>query len=414
MVSEDLQHTRVRHVLYLRNSKAEQHTLQLELQNLRSAAITRDDELATVTANHTYLQETSKADLLKLNLTATKLQESVRDLSAKNQELVKETAKMKARLTSRDGDLDRYTTEIEQLRNTVAQSDAVNAQREAEAAQNLKMATNQRDDATFQLLSISAQLENTTAQSKTDQARYWEELTRLKDGETQLLEECEKLTHELSDKTLRLHSLETERTSAESNMRVEVSGASSMVNALKEELERRLEDLVVIRKERDGLVEDNEGLAKQTEELRQELVKSDAMFKRTIETDRGKMKQELTTRTNRIKTLEMEKQEMLNEMNELVKQATDAQRAVTSAQNEAEDQKLRADKLGEQTDWIKTKNVELLDTIKAASTVEQELRDKSYATETRLKEEINRLQTTITDTKKVQLVDSIHVFFVTD
>jgi hypothetical protein len=90
-------------------------------------------------------------------------------------------------------------------------------------------------------------------------------------------------------------------------------------------------------------------------------------------------------------------------MNELVKQATDAQRAVTTAQNEAEDQRLRADKLGEQTDWIKTKNVELLDTIKAASAVEQELRDKSYATESRLKEEITRLQTTITDTKKVCL-----------
>ena len=52
----------------------------------------------------------------------------------------------------------------------------------------------------------------------------------------------------------RADQLETERTSAENNIRVEVNDTSSMVDALKEELERRLEDLMVIRKERDGLV----------------------------------------------------------------------------------------------------------------------------------------------------------------
>lgn len=61
------------------------------------------------------------------------------------------------------------------------------------------------------------------------------------------------LLQEVHEKTVTLHAIESESTSKESSMRHEVHNTSQMVATLKEELERRLKDLVAVREERDGL-----------------------------------------------------------------------------------------------------------------------------------------------------------------
>lgn len=57
----------------------------------------------------------------------------------------------------------------------------------------------------------------------------------------------------MHEKTVSLHALESENTSKESNMRSEVANTAQMVATLKDELERRLKDLVQLREERDAL-----------------------------------------------------------------------------------------------------------------------------------------------------------------
>lgn len=94
----------------------------------------------------------------------------------------------------------------------------------------------------------------------------------------------------------------------ENNMRDEVSGASQLVQTLKYELEKRLDDLMNIRQERDSLVKDKEEHLSIIEEIKNELSKNETTFRKTLENDRLKMKQEMLTRTNRIRTLEAEKQ----------------------------------------------------------------------------------------------------------
>ena len=59
---------------------------------------------------------------------------------------------------------------------------------------------------------------------------------------------------ELHEKTINLHTLESETTSKESTMRHEVNNTTQMVSTLKEELERRLKELMQLREERDGLL----------------------------------------------------------------------------------------------------------------------------------------------------------------
>ena len=58
---------------------------------------------------------------------------------------------------------------------------------------------------------------------------------------------------ELHEKTLQLHTLESETHSKENSMRHEVNNTSQQVAALRDELERRLKDLVQAREERDAL-----------------------------------------------------------------------------------------------------------------------------------------------------------------
>jgi hypothetical protein len=58
---------------------------------------------------------------------------------------------------------------------------------------------------------------------------------------------------EVHEKTVALHAVESESTSKESNMRQEVNSTAQMVGTLRDELERRLKDLVQLREERDAL-----------------------------------------------------------------------------------------------------------------------------------------------------------------
>jgi hypothetical protein len=61
---------------------------------------------------------------------------------------------------------------------------------------------------------------------------------------------------------------------------------------------------MLLREERDGLGVDKEDLLLQVDALKGDLAKNDANFKKTLENDRQKLKQELMTRSARIRMLE--------------------------------------------------------------------------------------------------------------
>ncbi len=61
----------------------------------------------------------------------------------------------------------------------------------------------------------------------------------MKEAEAQLTEEADALASELEEKGAKLIAAEAERSKLEEYMRGEVSGAMTMTNALRTELERR-------------------------------------------------------------------------------------------------------------------------------------------------------------------------------
>ena len=121
-------------------------------------------------------------------------------------------------------------------------------------------------------------------QLRDTQSKNWDELQRAKDMEAQMSEETELLTQELQEKTMKLIAVETERAKFDEYMRNEVSNASNMANALRGELERRLEELTNTRKERDQLKQDTEILGNKSSEMEEILRRNEINYKKTLGT----------------------------------------------------------------------------------------------------------------------------------
>lgn len=82
----------------------------------------------------------------------------------------------------------------------------------------------------------------------------------------------------------------------------------------------RLEDLVTLRRERDQLQTERDSLTAANADLTLLLNKNEALFKKTLDADRTKLRQELQARSSRVKALEADKQELLGETSQLLKQ----------------------------------------------------------------------------------------------
>ena len=80
-----------------------------------------------------------------------------------------------------------------------------------------------KDDAIEKLNKATTNFEAMQNQARESQSRYWEELQRVKEAESQLTEEAERLATELEEKSSKLVMAEAERSSSRTN-EGEVSG----------------------------------------------------------------------------------------------------------------------------------------------------------------------------------------------
>jgi hypothetical protein len=77
---------------------------------------------------------------------------------------------------------------------------------------------------------------------------------------------------------------------------------------------------VAVRRERDQLLGERDSLTAANADLTLLLNKNEALFKKTLDADRSKLRQELQARSGRVKALEADKQELLGETSQLLKQ----------------------------------------------------------------------------------------------
>jgi predicted nuclease with TOPRIM domain len=208
---------------------------------------------------------------------------------------------------------------------------------------------------------------------------------------------------------------------------------------------------------------EKEELGGTVEALRAEIAKNDNLFKRTLEADRAKMKQELQARTSRIRSLgectvsdymcalrvlavcpgdyllravwsttdscglfiacarvvfsvssslrftfarlhvcvtEAEKQELLNETQGLMGQITESMKEVTTLQGRYDEVKHTRDTLQESVDVLKSHNNQLIDDLKTADRTQEELREFSDRQAAQHRESVERLEMLLRESKK--------------
>ena len=77
--------------------------------------------------------------------------------------------------------------------------------------------------------------------------------------------------------------------------------------ALKDELERRIAELMQVRNERDSLLTEKAKMSEQIADFETTLKKNESMFQRTLELDRANIQKEVKVKLVRVRNLEEEK-----------------------------------------------------------------------------------------------------------
>jgi chromosome segregation ATPase len=364
---------------HLLAKEAESEELQQKMTNIRS----EQDE-----------------SLLALQQKVTQSAEHLRELQQRNHQLEKELISYRSKCASLSDEHESMKQEMKRLRLSTEGELSERQTRELENASMIRQLTQERDEVAYQLQAITALHEGFQQQTKAEQKKLWDEMKTLKDNEAALLDEADKLSQELQEKTVQLHQLEAEKLSKENAFRAETDGVSGFLNTLKDELEKRVSELVLVRQERDMLNAAVDEKERTIEEMHNELVRLDAMFKRTMNEERSKFKTELTQKTSRLKQLEAEKQELLSETQELMLQHTEAQRMATQMRTLGDEHKGKYQEALDQVDLMRARLNEANSEIKRLQSNEEQWNEKLKKNEARVQEEMNKLEVQAREVRK--------------
>lgn len=320
-------------------SEKEIYTLKQEIDNLNAVISAKEDSYTVLGSKLKALEAARQNEKNEIKAKMIEMNQSIVSLRNLNHELEGEASDARHRLGLIEGDLNRYTAEVQQLQHELQRSEGLRIQKENEYSKEMKTLVTARDEAVQKMNNATTQYEIMQVQLREAQARHWDELQRAKEAEAQLSEETERITQELQEKTLKLIAIEAERAKYEDNLRNEVGSASHMAVALRTELEKRLDELTQARRERDTYRNERDEAVNRANEFAETIKKNDITFKKIIEQDRLKIQNEVRSKMGRLKTLESEKQELLQETNNLMAQVSENQRELNKMRHEVEESK---------------------------------------------------------------------------
>ena len=379
---------------------AELSASQAEADSLRDILNHKEDQSIALNAKLRNIEEARQTEKSEVKAKIAALTETISVLKTKNHELEREGSEAQHRLGLMGGDLSRYTLEVEHLQAELSRGDIAKQQREAEFQRQLDAHIKEREDALEKLQKATQNFEAMQQQARDGQSRYWEELQRVKEAEAQLTDEADKLAQELEEKSTKLIMVEAERAKLEEYMRGEVSGAMQMTNALRSELERRLDELTSARKERDTALEEQHKNDEKVAELKKMMERQETNFKKALETDRNKISGEIKAKMQKLRGLEIEKQELLMEASNLMKQVESTQKDLTQARTEAEESRAAVKEAQKNIAELKDQNAALQKSSASAIQTQEELREHANRLEVSFKEDIGRLDTLVKESKK--------------
>lgn len=350
---------------------------------------------------------------------SAKLSKQLSLISGETQRRVDEVETERARLT-RLLDSERIsgqelTKEIEYLKEKTTSTSKLEISKQQLEAENdrLKVALKSKEDSLVavelslsqliatreqELLSFASDgsfIEQLESQLRASNEAKWAVEKEFNDKNKILSDDLATAKCSVEDCEARINSMKNEKERYEKFMKQEIQHAGQLGTVLKNELELRLEELSQTRKDRDAMSAQVEELTSKVAELNITIGRSDAQFREILESDRAKVAQDLRIKSNRCRTLEAEKQELLAETSSLMKQAHEHQlkRDTALAQMERSAQELL--KAHDEIDSLEGRASDLTKDLKAAQRREKQMADEFAAKEQEFRHDVAKLDSVI-------------------
>ena len=237
-------------------------------------------------------------------------------------------------------------------------------------------------------------------QVRDGQAKYWGELQSMKEREAGYVAEIESLTADLEEKRALTRMLETEKSELQRIIHDEQTLATDAQTSMRDEVGRQKTELHTTKQERDEALDKVELLQKQLNDVEKTIKKNEVMYQRALENDRSKIQHEIRVKLGRIQNMEVEKQELLKELEQLMLQISENQKEISKYKVDLEAANRKAHDLELQYTAVLTDKEELVQEVKMASRKEQELRDTATRLDAQFRENISRLETMVKESKK--------------
>lgn len=161
------------------------------------------------------------------------------------------------------------------------------------------------------------ELEELQIQHKTQIQSYQTQIQDFKNNEYQLIEETDKLSKELQEKTISLHDLEREKITNQSVIQNELNESKTLIDTLKQELEKRIEELLQLKEFSQHQEEELCSYQQTFQQIQYD--KNNWEKQQTIlwEQEKNKLKLDMNKLITRIQSLENEKNHLLQEIQDV-------------------------------------------------------------------------------------------------
>lgn len=215
-----------------------------------------------------------------------------------------------------------------------------------------------------------------------------------------LRSELERAQSALEDMSSKVELGSSEQAGLKDLMHREISMANNISNSLRDELEKRLNELLEMRKERDTLSAEKEAFLLVSSEREKTMKRNEVAFQKALEADRAKLQQELKTSLSRVRVMEGEKEELLKENEQLSIKLMEDRKEVTRLVGDLASLQKTHENGASQCLELQSRLNDALKELKDATRTEFTLREEYAKAEKAFKEELMRVESLVKEAKR--------------
>lgn len=400
MMNEDYKVVIQRRVLEAQTQDSTVQAHEIQLRQVKEELVRREAQLESADIKINTIEEMRMKEKVESRAKLNDSNETIAKLRLNIDSFEIEISDLRQQMNLLVTDRNKTLVDIDSLKKQLTNAELSKTSKDLEIQRELQNALNQKDISERKAQDSVMQFDALHAQIRDMQTRHWEDLQKQKEVETNLIEDVERLSKELDDANSRLTVAEADKSKVEDYVKTEVNNASKMVSTLRFELEKRLEELSAVRKEKESLFADKEALNVKLVEIERRMKSNEENFQKTIDVDRQKLKAEVRVKMNRLNTLETEKQELLKESSQLMAQITEFKATTDQALADTKAAKLAQEEVQGELFALKTQHAKLGEDMRVVVGRETNLKEHFVRMESQFKEDISRLDELVKQSKK--------------